>query len=71
MKTPYYVIYIIADDYWRANEIFKEETGYDFDSSTCDCCGSDFWVTEINSIKDDEVPEKRFGEDVKTLTLIG
>ena len=71
MKTPYYVIYVIADDYWRANEVFKEEFGLDFDSSSCDCCGPDFFIYEIDSIKNDDIPARRFGEDVKTLTLIG
>jgi|9_EtaG_2_1085328.scaffolds.fasta_scaffold34302_2 hypothetical protein len=71
MKTPYYVIYVVSDDIWRADEVFKDEFGFSFESRTCDCCGPDFWVQEIDSIKDDEVPERRLGHDVKTLTLIG
>ena len=54
MKTPYHITYVIADDYWKANEIFKKETGFDFNSSICDCCGPDFFITEIDSIENEE-----------------
>tara|TARA_R100000995_G_C3450210_1_gene107752 strand:+ start:68 stop:274 length:207 start_codon:yes stop_codon:yes gene_type:complete len=62
MKSPYRVIYIVCNDYEKAEEIFFKETGYLFESRVCECCGSDFWVDEVDKVE---------SEDGKTLVLIG
>ena len=51
LKTPYSHIYIEADSYEEALDIFKEKFDRNPYNVTCNCCGEDFSVSEEKDLK--------------------
>ncbi len=56
---PYEYIYIKANDYDDAIEIFKRELNEDPETDGCECCGDIYWITSDApsepDFRDDEV----------------
>lgn len=50
-KEPFDVIYIEAPEA-EAERIFSERFGHDPGNITCDCCGSDYSVSEYESLEE-------------------
>ena len=51
---------------FKAETIFFKEIGYLFDSIDFECCGSNFWVDEVNKVESHK--NERFN---KVLIMIG
>lgn len=50
-KTPFKTIFIEGEEN-HAVEVFKARFGFSPYNCTCDCCGPDFSVCEVNGLDD-------------------
>ncbi|MBW7977996.1 hypothetical protein RY279_06645 [Bacillus velezensis] len=48
-KSDYGTIFVEAHDEYKANDIFESELDLDPYGVACDCCGNDFWVSEVEA----------------------
>lgn len=59
-KTQYEKAYIQAETEEAAGEIFKQKTGANVYGCACECCGSDFWIYEVEQPEPaSEIPDRR------------